>query len=210
MLIVETACTPELSSPEDPENPLCRYRTSSFKRAIERGQSNDSSNQSFDTYDPISPDITPDRPEPSSYSVDHLSSSLHPPTHHQDITVNFALKPDQYSVHADADYEYLKSHLIPDYTKPLSSGITPQKQPTSSTVVQKQPTSTVVHKQPESILKEPSEGKKKSKKVDIELGGGGLWDLERQDSGGSMDQVFLDPDSAAASGNLLTVADLEG
>ena len=66
VLIVETACSPDTlpSSPEDPYDPLCRYRTSSFKRAIERGPSGDSSNQSFETADPAStsPDLTPDRP----------------------------------------------------------------------------------------------------------------------------------------------------
>ena len=231
VLIVKTACTPDLSSPEDPENPLCRYRTSSFKRAIERGQSNDSSNQSFETNDPdtTSPDLTPDKSEPPSYldslyrqhsgsrGSTHLHAQSHvlqPPSHHQEVVVNFALKPDQYSVHSTDNgsiitplYPLSAKSLTPDYSK-HRWGTTTQSQPSLPN------TSETVHiKQPESILKDSSNSKKSSKKVvDIQEGGGGLWDLQRQDSGGSMDQVFVDAADSLQqqSANLLSVADLEG
>ena len=100
VLIVENVCGAH-SSPEDPDNPLCRHRTSSFKRAIERGASADSSNfESFDTYDPpsTSPDISPDHPEPPSYPdpfpkdrINHyLSGQLHASTPY--VTVRHCLK----------------------------------------------------------------------------------------------------------------------
>lgn len=72
VLIVETTCSPdtEPSSPEDPaRDPLLRHRTSSFKRAIERGPSADS-NQSAETCEPASTspeDLTPDRPDLPPY-----------------------------------------------------------------------------------------------------------------------------------------------
>lgn len=69
------------SSPEDPDSPLCRYRTSSFKKAIERGQSADSS---FDTCEPnstTSPDLTPERSDLPPYLHPHSHPHPHPHSH---------------------------------------------------------------------------------------------------------------------------------
>ncbi|ELT90011.1 hypothetical protein CAPTEDRAFT_206382 [Capitella teleta] len=67
--IVETACTPDSAYSPDGERYPGRRRSSSFKNAIERGQSGDSSTFSFDTCDPAStsPDISPDHFELPAY-----------------------------------------------------------------------------------------------------------------------------------------------
>lgn len=113
VLIVETACSPDTpSSCDDPNDPLCRYRTHSFKKAIVRGASGDS-NQSFETTDPAStsPDLTPDKPElppypgvgsgegyrsgdphllpPHSHDPSSHSSSGHSRSHHQGAVAEY-------------------------------------------------------------------------------------------------------------------------
>lgn len=68
--IVETACTPDSPGSVDLDpHSQTRGRTSSFRNAIERGHSGDSSIQSFDTCEPAStsPDISPDHSEIPAY-----------------------------------------------------------------------------------------------------------------------------------------------
>lgn len=111
VLIVETACSPDTpSSPDDPNDPLLRHRTSSFKRAIERGPSGDS-NQSAETCDPASTspeDLTPDRPDLPPYPYP-------PPIVKVKTQHHSGAKDTQHSSTSDHTHSY-GSHLnIPDY-----------------------------------------------------------------------------------------------
>ena len=120
VLIVETTCSPDTpSSPEHPNDPLLRHRTSSFKRAIERGPSGDS-NQSFDTCDPASTspdDLTPDRPDLPPYP--HPPSIIKDRTHHHHTATTANIKDFQ---HSSSDYSHsYGSYLnIPDYDSCIS------------------------------------------------------------------------------------------
>ena len=85
------------SSPDDTENPLVRQRSQSFRLAIERGTSIDSSLLSYDTGDPssTSPDLSPEHAHPPPYpeckNRDHGQHSsmfssgqfLNPPQQHR-------------------------------------------------------------------------------------------------------------------------------
>ncbi len=85
VLIVEPVCDSGSSS-EDPDDPLNRYRTSSFKRAIERGLSGESSaSASFDTNEPASTcsDLSPDRQEAPPFLKPEKNSKSHPRRKHK-------------------------------------------------------------------------------------------------------------------------------
>ena len=120
VLIVETTCSPDTpSSPEDPNDPLLRHRTSSFKRAIERGPSGDS-NQSVETCDPASTspeDLTPDRPDLPPYP--YPPPIVKDRTHHHHTPTTSHNKDYQ---HTTSDYTHsYGSHLsIPDYDSCIS------------------------------------------------------------------------------------------
>ena len=124
VLIVETTCSPDTpSSPEDPNDPLLRHRTSSFKRAIERGPSGDS-NQSVETCDPASTspeDLTPDRPDlpPYPYPPPVTKDRSHHHHHHHQTAAAVHNKDYQ---HSTSDYTHsYGSHLnIPDYDSCIS------------------------------------------------------------------------------------------
>ena len=71
VLIVETACA------FDDDDPMGRHRSTSFKRAIERGFSGES-NLSYETVDPATSPDTPDLPPyPEPPSFRHTTSTRH-------------------------------------------------------------------------------------------------------------------------------------
>ena len=114
VLIVETTCTPDTpSSPEDPSDPLNRYRTSSFKRAIERGASGDSSQQSFETADPpsTSPDLTPEHGDLPPYP---------PPPPTKNFPDNTLYPYDRYSRHPEQSSGDFLSPKLCDVSPDLS------------------------------------------------------------------------------------------
>ncbi len=147
VLIVETTCSPESpSSPEDINDPLYRHRTSSFKRAIERGPSGDSSNQSFETCDPASTspdDLTPDKPDLPPYPYpppiikDRSPSGTH--THSQkDFQHHSSDYTHSYSSHlVIPDYEATVAHVHSpaDYTPPVTGKYTSDLTPGESVFV---------------------------------------------------------------------------
>ena len=105
--IVETAIDSP-SSPDDPENPLFRLRTPSFKRAIERGASGDSSIISYDTIDPAStsPELSPEHGYPPPYPdyTDPYRTPTVPLSHSKHLN-----QPPQYHGKCESDNTHMSS-----------------------------------------------------------------------------------------------------